>query len=116
MKKTAELPAPKAKAKAGAKSPPLGAVSLNISIDVTEDTPTYYANHLEVGHSHFEFMLNVSRLPPKPSAEQMRRVEEQGALIVNPEMQILFSPKLAVAFMEALRLQIASYETNVGKI
>jgi hypothetical protein len=91
-------------------------VNLKVAVDVTEDTPIYYANYFEVGHSNFEFMLNVARFPPKPSMEQMRVVTESGALVVTPEMQVLFAPKVALALLDALKQQIASYEENIGKI
>ena len=101
-------------AKSSDKSP--RTVSVNIGLDVTDDTPIFYANHFEVGHSNNEFMLNIARFPPKPSSEQMKRAAETGALIIEPEMQVLFPPRIALALLEALKVQIASYEKNIGEI
>jgi hypothetical protein len=89
---------------------------VKIGIAISENTPVFYANHFEVGHSKTEFMLNVARFPPKPTMRQMAEIEEGGAFIIEPEVQILFAPEVARSLVEVLQQQIESYESNIAKI
>ena len=98
--------------KVAAKESKSGPVTMNvkISVEVSEGTPVYYANYLEIAHSSIEFALNVVRIPTKPTRSQMELVQSGEPLTVEPEMQILFSPKLAIGLVKALQLQITAYE------
>ena len=115
MRKTASKPATK-KLPASKTSEAQKPIRLKIMIDVTEETHVYYANFFELGHSDNEFMLNVARVPPKPSAAQMRSAAEKGALVVTPEFQVLFTPQKALAMLKVMKVQIESYEAKFGPI
>jgi hypothetical protein len=90
--------------------------SILIRVEPDEDTPTYYVNHLEVGHSLHEFALNATRAPTVLSKNRRADAQESGELVVSPELQLIFSPLCAKALAGVLETQIAAYEKRFGQI
>lgn len=106
-------PTKKAKRKSPAVKSPT-AKSVRIRIDVQDGTPSYYVNHFEVGHSQFEFALNAVRTPTILSQAVKNEAAMTGELVLEPELQLLFSPRTAKALIGVLQGQVAAYEANFG--
>lgn len=91
-------------------------VPVRIVVDVTPDTPTYYANHIEIAYNRHEIAVWVARLPTKASRDDMALAEEIGELVVEPEMQILLPPTLIDGLISALETTKENYEKVFGPI
>lgn len=91
-------------------------VAVKVQIDPTPDAPVYYANYLEVGHSHHEFSISFARVPIKFSADRLVEIKKGMVINLASEGQVLFSPTVIPGLIRALEIQRKLYETNFGKI
>jgi hypothetical protein len=100
--------------KRAAEIPSNDQVSAKPAIRTSEDTLTYYINHIEVGHSRHEFVLNCGRLPAIPTAEQIAAARETGALTVEADVRLIIPPTMMVGLLDALTKQREKYEKACG--
>ena len=75
-----------------------------------------YVNYMEVGHSQYEFLLNMARVPAKVSAATLADAKERGALILEPDVSVIFPPRIISGLIKALEVQRDKYEAQFGKI
>ena len=72
-------------------------------------------NYAEIGHSQHDFVLTAARVPVKfPSAVQAEFMKT-GILSIEPEVQITFPPSLVRPLIDALVMQLGSYERALAK-
>jgi hypothetical protein len=93
-------------------SPPLGG-ALNIGsvrLEPMENVPVYYVNFIEVGNSPQDFSLLCARLPSKLTASKIAEAKELGALLLEPEVQIIIPTTLVPGLIRALTAQKENYE------
>lgn len=81
------------------------------NFEPTEDTPTYYANHFEVGQTPHEFFILAGRIPGKISSARRMDIDPDGTMNVDPEVQILLAPSLVPGLIKALTSQLEKWKT-----
>jgi hypothetical protein len=96
-----EVPAPKA-------------VALRPAVEVTEDTPKYYVNHMEVTSSMHEFSLTFARVPSKLSQGQWEKIESSQSIMISADLQLLIPPTLINTMLQAISQQKDTYERQFG--
>ena len=87
-------------------------VSLQVRLLHAADTPYYYVNYLEVGHSVYEFALTAARVPARLDDDAKARIVKEGKIDVEPVLQLLVPAKVIPQLIQALSTQYASYEQN----
>lgn len=92
-----------------------GDLVIKVALDPTDETLTYYTNHVEVAHSRHEFSLIAARLPGKLSVAARLNAEETQELVLEPELQLLIAPTLMPALIKALQSQYAVWHEKFGK-
>jgi hypothetical protein len=102
----------KVKAKAAPVNPEM---TLRPTLDGS-DAPFYYSNFMEVTRSINDFSIFSARLPAKLSAAQREGASKTGMLEMPADLQISFSPRVAVGLVKALTKQIEDYEKAHGPI
>lgn len=88
---------------------------LRVVLDPTDATPTHYANYAEVGRNAYDIGLAFARLPVKLSRAKTAEVQQSGELVVEPFLQIMLPPAVAKGLINALRVQLDSYEQQFGE-
>jgi hypothetical protein len=91
-------------------------IPVKVAVEVTADTPYYYVNLVEVGHSSQEFCLTATRIPTKLTSAQLQQVAEGQTVVFEPTLQLIFSAPLLPALIETLQIQQKLYEDNFGPI
>lgn len=91
-------------------------VTVKASVLVSEATPAYYVNNMEVSHTAHDFTLICSKLPTKLSAAELERVSKSGELPIEASVQITCATTLIPALMRALNTQKEMYEKQFGPI
>lgn len=71
---------------------------------------------MEVARSLHDFTIYSVRLPAKLSAIQREAASKTGLLEVPADLQVTFSPHVAVGLVKALTKQIQEYEKDHGPI
>jgi len=66
----------------------------HIVITGIDESPAYYANHVEIGHSPHEFEMIFARLPAKLSEEKMLELKASGRLETEALARIIIPPSL----------------------
>jgi hypothetical protein len=85
-----------------------------IRLEPLENAATFYVNHIEVGSSAHDFSLICGRLPGKLSLDQFEEVKGSGALVVEPEVQVVIPATLVIGLIKALTAQKDNYEKTYG--
>jgi hypothetical protein len=85
-----------------------------ITLEPLENASTFYVNHIEVGSTAHDFSLICGRLPGKLSLDQLEEVKDGGALVVEPEVQVVIPATLVIGLIEALTTQKDNYEKTYG--
>lgn len=107
----------KAKTKAKPKIADLTeSVPVRLVVDASRETPTYYANHVEIAINKHEIALWVARIPTKPGRDEMALAEMTGEIVIDAEMQILLPPTLIDGLISALETTKTNFETAFGPI
>lgn len=75
-----------------------------------------YANYMEVGHSQYEFMIMSARIPTKLGTDAVQQAKERGEVVIEPEVTIIFPPRIISGLIKALEVQRDAYEATFGKI
>ncbi len=91
-------------------------VAIRVVPTVSDTTPFYYCNHASVGHTQYEFVLTLTRVPTSLSPEQRDRLQRDKVLPLEASLQIAFSPKLMPELVQALTEQRKKYEGRFGPI
>ncbi len=91
-------------------------IEVKITPDVTENTPFYYSNYISVGHSRYDFILTLVRLPTILKPDQQEIAKKGKPLPIEAALQIIVSPQLIPGLIDALNAQKERYETRFGKI
>jgi hypothetical protein len=91
------------------------AAQVRIVVDVSEDTPTYYANYVEATFGAHDCALSFVRVPAKLSAERIAELKE-GSLTVEASVQITLPPTLIPSLIHALTITKDHYEAQIGPI
>jgi hypothetical protein len=81
-----------------------------IKLEPLESASTYYVNHIEVGSSGLDFSLIGGRLPGKLSTDQINEIKNDGAFVVEPDVQIVIPTTLIVGLIRALTMQKEHFE------
>jgi hypothetical protein len=86
-----------------------------VRLEPVESAATYYVNHIEVGNSPQDFTLLCGRMPGKLTPAKLSEVKElDGALIIEPEVQLIIPTALVPGLIRALTAQKETYEKNFG--
>jgi hypothetical protein len=89
-------------------------VAVKVVLDVSDDTPSYYVNVLEIAHSRHDFSLVAARVPAKTSVQKLELAKQTGEMRVEPERQLVVPPTVIPSLIRALTIQRASYEQKYG--
>lgn len=98
------------KGKVIAPVPDPAAVPIPIALEVTEGTPMYYANYIEVGRTKWDFCLIGARIPAKPNQSKLAEVQATGVFPVQADLAISIPPSIITGLIRALNAQKESYE------
>src|SRR5690242_16196581 len=74
------------------------------------DTPFYYVNFLSINHSPYDITVGVAKMPAKISDEEKEKAKKQGALMIDPLLQLVMPPGVAKSLIAALEDQLKKYE------
>lgn len=85
---------------------PVQQVVIRPVFEPTDETPTYYANHFEVGQTSHEFFILSGRIQGKLSDAVRRGIDKDGTLVLEPELQIIVAPTLVQGLIHALTAQL----------
>jgi hypothetical protein len=99
----------------GSSFEPPGAINIsNIRLEPLENAAVYYVNYIEVGASPQDFSIICARLPAKLSGAKKEEVKELGALVIEPEVQVVIPVTLVPGIIRALTTQKEIYEKLYG--
>jgi hypothetical protein len=87
------------------------AASVKISLDYTNSEPLY-ANFAEISSAQHEFQIAFALVPARPTTDQIR----DGAVKLNPLVQIMLPPTLIPGLIKALITTKEQYEALLGPI
>jgi hypothetical protein len=98
------------------KTPKAAAMAqVKIVVDISEDTPTYYANYVEATFGPHDCGLSFVRVPAKLSAERIAELKE-GSLTIEASVQVTLPPTLIPSLIQALTITKDHYEAQIGPI
>jgi hypothetical protein len=83
-------------------------------LDVTDETPQYYANHAEINFTVHDFLISFGRLSGRIGSDQIETLRETGAMRVRADVQILIPASLVAGLIRALSSQKEQYEKQHG--
>ena len=89
-------------------------LAVKISFEASDNVPSYYINHAEVGSSRHEFVLLCGKVPTKATAQQIATATETGQLVLEPLVQLFIPPTLMNGLIDALTEQKKKYEKQHG--
>ena len=90
--------------------------ALRVALEVTEDTPVYYVNYAEVGHSQYELSIAVTRVPTKIAAEVLADAKKTGELKLDAALQLLLPPAVIEGLITALQTQLEAYKKTATAV
>jgi L-lactate utilization protein LutC len=102
---TARKPA----AKAGAPKP-------RVVITAVDESPAYYANHLEMAHGPHEFEIVFARLPAKISEDKLAELNESGRLETEALARVIIPTSLMLEMINVFNIQKDKYEAKFGPL
>jgi hypothetical protein len=83
-------------------------------IEVTESTPQFYANFIEITNSPWDFSLIFGTLPSKLNRNQVEEIQATGTIPVQAQLTVNFPPTLLAGLIRALTTQKELYEKAMG--
>ena len=83
---------------------------------VTESTPAFYSNHVEVMHSPYDFVLIFAKVSPKLRPEQVAGAKKGEVVPIDALLQVEIPIRLMEGLVNALKTQKESYEQHYGAI
>lgn len=84
--------------------------------EITESTPTYYSNFVQVSHTPYEFSLTFAKIPSPPNVDQIAMAQAGKPVKIESLMQIAIPVKLMPGLLEALLNQKELYEKSDKKV
>jgi hypothetical protein len=94
--------------------PPEVSLTIRPLIDVREDTPQYYTNHIELSMTPHEFCLSAGRMPSRLRPDEIAEAQQSGIVKVPADVQILFPTTLVAGLLRVLSVQKDLYEKQFG--
>jgi hypothetical protein len=85
-----------------------------IRLEPLENASVYYVNYIEVAHSTQDFSLICARIPSKFTYDEIKEANNVGALVVEPEVQVIVPTTLIPGLIRALTTQKENYEKAFG--
>lgn len=89
-------------------------LALRPIIDVREDTPQYYANHIEINFTVHDFSLLIGRISSRIKPEDVAEARKSHIVKVPADVQILLPTTLIAGLLRALLVQKDAYEKQYG--
>jgi hypothetical protein len=89
-------------------------VKASVTMEITDETATYYMNAVEVGQSFSEFSLLFGKVPAKLNAAQQARIQETGTVEIPAVLQLLIPPLMLPGLLYALNAERKKYEDLHG--
>jgi len=86
----------------------------SIRLEPSESTSVYYVNFIEVATTPQDFSVICGRLPGKLSATKLEEVKDVGALVIEPDVQIVIPVTLVPGLIRILTAQKELYEKIYG--
>lgn len=86
----------------------------SVRLEPLESASVYYINFIEVANSPQDFSLICGRLPVKLSQSKIEEVKTVGALVIEPEVQLIIPTALVPGLIRALTVQKEMYEKLYG--
>ena len=80
------------------------------------DAPTFYVNHLEIGHTANDFSALAVRIPAKWPPDRIAEAKETGAIAVEADVQLVFPPTVINGLIRALTTQKQKFEEDTGAL
>lgn len=91
-------------------------IQAKFQVLTNENTPTYYANFIEVAHTPYEFSLIFSKVPTKLKAEQYSLAKNNKAIPIDSMLQIDIPPVIIPGLIHALTVQKELYDAKTVKM
>lgn len=85
-------------------------LKFRVEVEINEDTPTYYANYIEVQQNPNEFGLSIVRVPTKLSQQRLDEVREAGVIRIEPTVQLVLPSGIIPGLIEALTNQLQNFQ------
>lgn len=85
-----------------------------VRLEPLENTSVYYVNYIEIANSPQDFSIICGRLPGKLSHDKMEQAKKLGALVIEPEVQLIIPTTLVPGLIRALTIQKEKYEKMFG--
>jgi hypothetical protein len=87
-----------------------------IRLNVSENTPFYYVNFLNVTHSAYDFTISVTKFPSEFSDEQKASLKNKEGITLDASLQIVITPALVRGLIKALTMQAEKFEARFGEL
>ncbi len=91
-------------------------IEVRVSLRVTDDTPSYYVNHLEVSQTQHEFTFSVGKIPSRFSAEKQSEIAGSHVMEIDAMLQLMIPPTLLPGIIKAMQIQLELFEKANGKV
>jgi hypothetical protein len=88
-------------------------ISISVSMQVGDETATYYANLAEIAPLQHDFAMLFGRVPAKLPPDKQEEAKA-GIVTLTSDVQILIPATLIDGFMRALATAKAIYEQRYG--
>ena len=85
-------------------------IATRISIKLSEDTHTYYANFAEVTHSPHEYIIYFCRTPAKLDEHALEMAKASQMISVEADLEVMFPPTMIDGLIDALKSQKEKYK------
>lgn len=92
------------------------ALTVRPTVQVSEATPTYYVNSVEVSNTQHDFSLICTKIPAKLTPAEWQRASATGELAVEASVLLTCPTTLIPALVRALNTQKEMYEKQNGPI
>jgi hypothetical protein len=83
-------------------------------MEVKSDTPSYYANYVNVSHTAYDFTLSVAKISSPLTQEQIEELQSLNKITVEPILQIVIPPLLIDGLINALIDQKAKHQLTAS--
>jgi hypothetical protein len=101
---------PKAQ-KSKSASPQSGVMNIDsVRLEPIESAAVFYVNYIEVGNSPQDFSLWCGRMPSKLTPAKIEEIESIGALVIEPDVQLIIPTTLVPGLIKALITAKENYE------
>lgn len=88
--------------------------AVQVIIEPSDDTPTYYINHAEIAHNVHDFTVSAVRVPAKFTAAQRSGIQSDKRLVLDSLLHVVMPASLVPGMIRALQRQRELYEKQFG--